>query len=593
MLSSLCGAFVPRTFVTKSGRKERSSHLFSTVEKTCMSKPQYSTYTPSQIAQAQKDAEAYARSIHDTNRLFAMNALFVNIPERPHPTPCSMSQESRASSLPSDLPRGCLLRIGPNGASTEEGFLDGDGIVHCITLPPDGEGDIKYTATYVNTKGRKLERAVGNGKTFGGTLGAAPEGLPMLSNLLWNGLTFGTLDVQKDTCNTAIAVSGDRVLALMEQSPPSEIQISRDGKMTTIESFSRLDGAVPSAPINGGSLGAHGRTDPTTGERVHVSYTSVSRPFVRVDTFAEDWKLTSSIGVDVPVPVMVHDCALTPRYVVVLDFPLTIRPMKMFLENSFPVEYEPKNGARIGLTPRGKDKGDETMWFDVENGVVLHAANAYEKDDGTVVVHAFKSIPSGEASFILDYTPAFLYEWVLDPFTGKTITERCLNPDVMVEFPQVEDNVTGKEAPFAYGLLSTSIGGPLLPFKTPENAVLLDGVVKFALEDNEKQGFVAGDVVSRFDLPSGWHSVSEPTVVTKVGDNKGHYILLIASFVPSIDDDNSGDHIKVATDGRSLRTQLLVLDGDDLTVGPVSSVDLPYHVNYGLHSQFLEWEKMI
>ena len=226
MLASLCGAFVPRTFVTKSGRKERSSHLFSTVEKTCMSKPQYSTYTPSQIAQVQKDAEAYARSIHDTNRLFAMNALFVNIPERPHPTPCSMSQESRASSLPSDLPRGCLLRIGPNGASTEEGFLDGDGIVHCITLPPDGEGDIKYTATYVDTKGRKLERAVGNGKTFGGTLGAAPEGLPMLSNLLWNGLTFGTLDVQKDTCNTAIAVSGDRVLALMEQSPHLKFKLA-------------------------------------------------------------------------------------------------------------------------------------------------------------------------------------------------------------------------------------------------------------------------------------------------------------------------------------------------------------------------------
>ena len=58
--------------------------------------------------------------------------------------------------------------------------------------------------------------------------------------------------MQKDTCNTAIAVSGDRVLALMEQSPPSEIQISRDGKMTTIESFSPLDGAVPYAPINSG-----------------------------------------------------------------------------------------------------------------------------------------------------------------------------------------------------------------------------------------------------------------------------------------------------------------------------------------------------
>merc|ERR1719203_2447295 len=145
-----------------------------------------------------------------------MNALFVNVMERPEPTPCTISSDSLTSSLPNDLPRGCLLRIGPNGAGCDEGFLDGDGMVHAITLPPSGNDDgsnIMYSATYVDTKGRKLERLAANGKTFAGTLGAAPQGLPMLSNLFRNGLTFKTFDLQKDTCNTALAISGSRVLA--------------------------------------------------------------------------------------------------------------------------------------------------------------------------------------------------------------------------------------------------------------------------------------------------------------------------------------------------------------------------------------------
>lgn len=373
-----------------------------------------------EIAAAQRRAEEQARSNHDA---YAMNALFVNVVERPCPTACSVAPESSSAVLPADLPRGALLRIGPNGATPDMGFLDGDGMVHCITVPPDGEDgcEIMYSATYVDTNGRKLEqarrdrrKARGDGEeeeedadlAFSGTLGAAPRGLPMLASLLRNGLTFKTFEVQKDTCNTALAVSGDRVLALMEQSPPSEIAFTRQGNMRTLSSFERLDGAVPYAPINGGSLGAHGRTDSQTGDRIHVTYTSSEKPFVRVDTFGEDWKLKSSIGVDVPTPVMVHDCALSENYVVILDFPLTIRPARM-IGDKFPVEYEPENGSRIGLTPR---IGGDTIWIEVENGVVLHAANAYEREDGTVVVHAFKSIPSGESSYILDYTPAFLYE---------------------------------------------------------------------------------------------------------------------------------------------------------------------------------------
>ncbi|KAL3759418.1 hypothetical protein ACHAWU_000717 [Discostella pseudostelligera] len=546
-------------------------------------KPKNSPYSAAQIFEAQASAEAQARIAFDA---FAMNALFVNVDEQPEPMACAISVDSPTSQLPLDLSPGCLLRIGPNGASTNDGFLDGDGLVHAITIPPPGQqSNVMYSSTYVDTKGRKLERAAANGRTFLGTLGAAPEGLPMLANLFRNGITFGTMDVQKDTCNTALAVSGRRILALMEQAPPSEIKISKMGRMRTVESFARLDGAVPPAPINGGSFGAHGRTDPTTGERVHVSYQSTSRPYVRIDTFSDDWKLLSTVGVDVPSPVMVHDLALTPNYTIILDFPLTIRPRRMLLSNKFPVEYEPQNGARIGLTPRGRN-GGETQWFDVENGVVLHAANAFEMDDGKVVIHAFKSFPTEKSSYILDFTPSFLYEWILDPTTGKTIKEHCINPNILVEFPICE--ISGQKASTVYGLVTTGIGGPLLQFKTPQSAVLLDSVAKFALEDDAVLGWQKGDLVDRFDLPARWHFVSEPTIANKTS-SEGHYVLLLATFVPPADDSNKRDHVTVARDGKSMRTQLLILEGEAISNGPVTIVDLPHYVNYGLHSAFIDW----
>jgi len=327
-----------------------------------------------------------------------------------------------------------------------------------------------------------------------------------------------------------------------------------------------------------------------------------------------------------PIPhlsyIQVHDCALTENYVVILDFPLTIRPRRL-VTNSFPAEYEPGNGARIGLTSRINGVGEatptaeetptRTQWFDVESGVILHAANAYERkgDDGktvaAVVVHGFKSVPNGASSFILDYTPAFLHEWVLDPVTGKTVNERCLNPDVMVEFPQVQDKLSGRKADAVYGLVATTIGGPLL-FKTPEVGAVLNSVVKFALEDNDASGATAGDVIGRFDLTRGWHMVSEPTVVSKTGsdddddagDNNGHYVLLIVTYTPPSattnvdcgDDDDDDGYLEIARDGKSMTSQFLVLDGDCISDGPVTTVDLPSHVNFGLHSMFLDWEKM-
>ena len=95
-----------------------------------------------------------------------------------------------AGSLPADFPRGAVLKNGPNPqpeyAREQGGWLDGDGMVHCVVLPPDASGPPMYSRTWVRTDGFQKEVAAGR-RLFDGSL-VAPRGLPLLWGLLCNGL---------------------------------------------------------------------------------------------------------------------------------------------------------------------------------------------------------------------------------------------------------------------------------------------------------------------------------------------------------------------------------------------------------------------
>ena len=78
----------------------------------------------------------------------------------------------------------------------------------------------------------------------------------------------------------------------------------------------------------------------------------------------------------------------------------------------------------------GAGAGDGVRWVSVSPCVVLHTVNAHEEVDpltglgsGKVRLQALRSIPGGPQSFICEYTPAFLYEWVLDFERGVLLAE--------------------------------------------------------------------------------------------------------------------------------------------------------------------------
>ena len=525
------------------------------------------------VVAIQKESERLAESLHN-NR--AWNALFVDVEESREPLPLFQAE----GMLPDDFPYGALLRIGPNGASPNDGFFDGDGMIHCITLSPKNQG--MYTCTYVDTKSRELEAASNGRKRFRGTLGGVPRGFPLLASLLENAINFQTLQAQKDTCNTAIAQHGDRILALMEQCPPSEIVVDCEGRVQTIEASSSLDGAIKPAPITGGALSAHGRTCPETGERIHVTYQS-EKPFLRMDTFSPGFQLKHSVGIDLPGAIFLHDIAITSNYVVIMDLPLTLKPERMMLDK-FPVDFEQLGPARIGLVPRDHaSKTKDVQWFDCQPGVVLHLVNAYEKDN-QVFVQGLRTVPNENSSYLDQFTATYLHEYTLDLDTGKA-EEQCLNPSTIVEFPIINEKYTGKEAPHVYCARTRSIGGPLEVFRQPKVGLTLGGIVKLALTDGD--GYSKGDVVSEFQLAEDWYLVSEATVLPKVSGGNGDYVTVIATHVPP-----GVSWQDVAKDDSLCTSKVLVLDGENLEAGAVFAAVLPKRVNYGLHSAFVDWESL-
>ena len=183
------------------------------------------------------------------------------------------------------------------------------------------------------------------------------------------------------------------------------------------------------------------------------------------------------------------------------------------------------------MSRNGDINNGEIKWFDCKPGVILHTVNAFETENGQVVLHALQSEPRGEKSYLTNCTTMFLYEWVLNIKTGIVVSENCLNSEELVEFPIIDERYTSVEVDACYALGVYSIGGPVTTYNNPKEAVLVDRVVKFALTDDNTAVREKGDVIDRFMFPDGWFGVTEPTIVPKEGDVSGSVYLMVIGTV--------------------------------------------------------------
>jgi len=428
--------------------------------------------------------------------------------------------------IPTDL-AGQFLRVGPNPVHifSEEAYhtFDGDGMIHAIEFR---NGDAHYKNRFVQTEGFKLEQERGDWvyKGMNSMLDPSPSRVPE-----------GAPD-RKNLANTAFAYHNDTLYALHEPSQPTVIRLP---DLTTVGA-SDFDGKLQH-PFT-----AHPKVDQQTGEMMTFGY-SFAPPYVTYSVINAQGELVHSTPISIEKPVFMHDFAVSEKYSLFLDFPITL-DIERAIAGGPALDFEPEHGSRIGVVPRfGKDA--DVRWFEVETGSVVHTANAWDDGD-EVVLQASRSKTSDIASAGLNAenlqdTQGQLYQWRINLKTGAVV-EGPLS-EVKCDFTRVNDTHACHKTRYVYA----AVFNATRPFS-------FDGVMKFDNDQSTTATYYYG--ANRF----GGEAVFAPRIDAQ-GEDDGYLICFVH-------------------DESASQSECLILDAQNIEAGPVASIHIPYRVPYGFHS---------
>lgn len=429
--------------------------------------------------------------------------------------------------VPTDI-TGMYLRNGPNPQFTPLGSytypMEGDAMLHGVWLE---NGRARYRNRFVRTQGFRSEAAVGHA-LYGGLMTPAFVDQSLLGDDPDPGWPF-RLDPFINVLR-----HGDGYLALGEGVPPYRVT----GELETVGRFDF--GGVLAAGTS-----AHPKVDPVTGELVTFCY-GVEEPYLT-------WTMIGADGTVIrpPSPVegvdesyMIHDFAITARYVVFVLGPVTL-DINAMLAGGQVLKWKPELGTRIGLVDRAG--AAPTRWFDNEAFWVWHVANAHDDAENVVVDFPQWSAPGLGLAEDEAVSGRFV-RITLDCTSGRAST--AVVDERPSEFPRVDDRLVG--GAYRYAVAAASSGRSDL---TPGEH----------------------DVLIRRDLIDG----AQVSVVTDAAVGE-------AAFVPrdGATEELDGYYAAFGTSLVDGRSGLYLWDAADLTPTPRARVIVPQRVPNGLHGNW-------
>lgn len=421
--------------------------------------------------------------------------------------------------IPAEL-NGTLLRMGPNPIGVDNpaiyNWFIGDGMVHGLRLK-DGKAEW-YHRRYIGVDdvNHKLQRPAASGPRRG---------------------VF-------DVVNTNAFSHAGNIWALVEAGP---YPVALDDNLDTIRhGMFNSEADLP--------FSAHPHVDADTGELHAICYDGMVRNKVFYLNINKDGKLKHKVEVPVQHGPMVHDCAVTQHHVLVLDLPITFSFSRLLRGSTLPYGWNRKHKARVGALPKHGEASD-IRWFEVEPCFIFHTCNAFELDNGDIVMdavvheHAFVQSVQGPA----EGQKIRFERWTLK--SGSKNIQRQLISDTGQEFPRLDERLTGKPYRYAY---SISLGEQQRStFIKPEPNQLLkhDLLTGTTVTHDYGHDYISGEVIF---VPK--HATAQ--------EDEGWLI----SYVHRLDGGNS---------------KVLILDAQQVAQQPVASIELPVRVPLGFHANWV------
>jgi all-trans-8'-apo-beta-carotenal 15,15'-oxygenase len=468
--------------------------------------------------------------------------------------------------IPADL-RGTLFRNGPGlleigGVPLHHPF-DGDGMICAFTFT---EGGVHFRNRYVQTQGYLEEQAAGK-MLYRGVFGSQKPG----------GWLANIFDLRiKNIANTQVLYWGGQLLALWEAARPHQLDPLT---LETVGEASFNGRLGPKMPFS-----AHPRIMPGPSARlVNFGLRVDLSSKLTIYELDEAGTVVEQHPYGLPGFAFIHDFAVTPNYTIFFQNPVQLNPFPFVLGLRGAgecLQFQANQPTKVWVIPR-HGKG-QPICLETDACFVFHHVNAYEvpgdeAGDGTgklvidsVCYPHFPTLDPTEDYRDVDfekYPAGELWRFQVD-LAQRTVARQTLSTR-SCEFPTVAPSRVGQPHRYCYMAVAAAETGNA-PLQT---------ILRLNVETQATQVWSAG--------PRGF--IGEPVYVPK-GLAAGQPLWRISAedqgTAHDPESETAGWLLTLVYDAAREATDLVILDGEDLTAGPVARLHLPYAIPYGLHGSF-------
>ncbi len=410
-------------------------------------------------------------------------------------------------------------------------WFAGDGMLHAFHFE---DGKCHYKNRWVRTP--RLETEIAAGEALFGGIGPKDDPDPRIEGISGN------------ASNTNAVWHAGRLLSLWEAGPPFEI----DPVTLETKGLHDYDGKFKRERLGQmvhDVMTAHPKIDPVTGEWIAFGYSPLP-PYLVYHEVDAQGALQRSFEVEAPFPTMLHDFIVSSEHAIFPYFPLVFDPSQMEA-TGLPFGWEPDRGTHIGILPR-KGTAEDVVWIQTDPCFSFHPVNA--RTDGDVITAELWVFPrspmitGGEGG-----GPPVLHRWVIDLASGSVKDEQL--DDRPAEFGRIDERRSGLAYRHLYSLGSMDFVGMK---GEPEG---FNSLFHYDLEKDSR---------IEHRLPSG-DTVGEPI------------------FVPRTPEAAEGDGFVLAIVYRTAedRSDMLVLDAQNMSGEPLATIQLPHRIPYGFHGNWV------